>query len=175
MSETLSQEADLQQLGELARNLRLDVLDVTTGAASGHPSSSFSSVEILTALYFGGVLRFRPAEPDWPERDRFLLSKGPAAPLLYAVLSMAAYDLDGDGQLEIVCGEHDPFWPYRNRCRLLVYKKANAEGTAWYRYTLDDRFEHHDGTKIFEISPGRLGIISHGWKDSIYVHLWEAY
>jgi hypothetical protein len=89
--------------------------------------------------------------------------------------SVGAADLDGDGQLEIVCGEHDPFWPYRNRCRLLVYKKANPEGTAWYRYTLDDRFEHHDGTKIFEISPGRLGIISHGWKDSIYVHLWEAY
>jgi transketolase len=91
MSETLSQEVDLQQLDELARNLRLDVLDMTTQAASGHPSSSFSSVEILTALYFGSVLRFRPAEPNWPERDRFLLSKGHAAPLLYAVLSKAGY------------------------------------------------------------------------------------
>jgi hypothetical protein len=89
--------------------------------------------------------------------------------------SVAAADIDGDGEVEIICGEHDPFWPYRSRCRLLVYKKANPEGTAWYRYTLDDRFEHHDGTKIFESSPGKPGIISHGWKDSIYVHLWEAY
>jgi transketolase len=91
MSETLSQQVDLQQLNEAARNLRLDILDMTTRAASGHPSSSFSAVEILTALYFGGVLRYRPDEPDWPERDRFLLSKGHAAPLLYAVLSKAGY------------------------------------------------------------------------------------
>jgi hypothetical protein len=38
---------------------------------------------------------------------------------------------------------------------------------------LDDRFEHHDGTKVFEVAPGHLGIISHGWTDSRYVHLWE--
>jgi hypothetical protein len=89
--------------------------------------------------------------------------------------SIAAADLDGDGEFEIACGEHDPFWPYRSRCRLVVYKKANRAGTAWHRYTLDDRFEHHDGTRIIELSPGRLGIISHGWKDNIYVHLWEPY
>ena len=91
MSETLAQKVDVQALNETARNLRLDVLDMTTRAASGHPSSSFSSVEILTALYFGSVLQYRPDEPEWPERDRFLLSKGHAAPLLYAVLSQAGY------------------------------------------------------------------------------------
>jgi len=84
-------------------------------------------------------------------------------------------DLDGDGEPEIVCGEHDPFKPYRSRCRLFVYKKVEPQGRAWFRYTLDDRFEHHDGTKIFEVAPGRMGIISHGWTDSRYVHLWEAY
>ena len=83
--------ADLQALTEKARALRLDILEATTRAGSGHPSSSFSAVEILTALYFGGVLRYRPDEPTWPERDRFILSKGHAAPLLYAVLAHAGY------------------------------------------------------------------------------------
>jgi len=82
---------DFQALGELARSLRLDVLEMTTRAGSGHPSSSFSSVELMTAMYFGGILRYRSAEPDWPERDRFILSKGHAAPLLYAVLAHAGY------------------------------------------------------------------------------------
>lgn len=91
MPETLKQERSLQDLKEKARSLRLDVLEMTTRAGSGHPSSSFSSVEILTALYFGGILRYRSHQPNWPERDRFILSKGHAAPLLYAVLSHAGY------------------------------------------------------------------------------------
>jgi transketolase len=82
---------DLQSMTEKARKLRLDVLDMTTRAGSGHPSSSFSSVEILTALYFGEVLRYHSDDPHWPERDRFILSKGHAAPLLYAVLADAGY------------------------------------------------------------------------------------
>lgn len=87
--------------------------------------------------------------------------------------SLDVADLDGDGELEVIVGEHDPFKPYRNRCRLYVYKKADPQGRAWYRHPLDDRFEHHDGTKAFEVAPGRLGIISHGWQDVHYVHLWE--
>jgi transketolase len=78
-------------LNAIARDLRLDILEMTTRAGSGHPSSSFSAVEILTAIYFGGVLDFRPDEPWWPERDRFIMSKGHAAPLLYAVLARAGY------------------------------------------------------------------------------------
>jgi hypothetical protein len=87
--------------------------------------------------------------------------------------SLDVADLDGDGELELVVGEHDPFKPYRSRSRLCVYKKAEPQGRAWWQYVLDDRFEHHDGTKVFEIAPERLGIISHGWVDSRYVHLWE--
>jgi transketolase len=87
----MSQTLDLPALKEKARSLRLDVLDMTTHAGSGHPSSSFSSVEILTALYFGGILRYRSDDPLWPERDRFIMSKGHAAPLLYAVLAQASY------------------------------------------------------------------------------------
>jgi len=87
--------------------------------------------------------------------------------------SIGVADLDGDGEVEIVCGEHDKLYPYRSRSKLYVYKKAEPRGRAWYRYCLDDRFEHHDGTQIIELEPGRLGIISHGWVESRNVHLWE--
>ena len=91
MAEILAKEVDLQALKDTARRLRLDILDMTTHARSGHPSSSFSSVEILTALYLGGILRYRVSEPHWPERDRFILSKGHAAPLLYAAFARIGY------------------------------------------------------------------------------------
>ena len=74
----------------LAREVRLDVLEMTA-RQGGHPTSCFSTVEIMLALYFGGILRYRANEPEWPERDRFILSKGHAAPALYAVLARAGY------------------------------------------------------------------------------------
>jgi transketolase len=80
--------ADLQAK---ARAIRKDIITSTTTAASGHPTSSLSGVEIATALYFGGILRYDPKNPHWPDRDRFILSKGHAAPLLYAVLAEAGY------------------------------------------------------------------------------------
>jgi transketolase len=91
MPETQTITLDQPALREKARELRLNILDMTTRAASGHPSSSFSAVEILTALYFGGILRYRSHDPWWPERDRFIMSKGHAAPLLYAALAHAGY------------------------------------------------------------------------------------
>lgn len=84
-------QLDLAQLKEMARNLRLDILECTTRAGSGHPSSSFSAVEICTALFFGGILNFDANNPEWPQRDRFIMSKGHAAPLLYALLARAGY------------------------------------------------------------------------------------
>jgi transketolase len=77
-------------LPSVARDVRLDVLDMTA-RQGGHPTSCFSVVEILLSIYFGGILRFRPHEPDWLDRDRFILSKGHAAPALYAVLARAGY------------------------------------------------------------------------------------
>lgn len=68
-----------------------DIIVSTTKAGSGHPSSSLSAVDILTVLYFGGVLRYDPRRPDWPDRDRFILSKGHASPGLYVALAHAGY------------------------------------------------------------------------------------
>lgn len=79
------------RLKEKAKELRLEILEMTTRAGSGHPSSSWSSVEIVTALYFGGVLSYQPENPLWEDRDRFIMSKGHAAPLLYAALAHAGY------------------------------------------------------------------------------------
>jgi transketolase len=78
-------------LEDIARRLRRHIIVATTEAGSGHPSSSLSMVEIVTMLYFGGVLRYDPGNPHDPERDRFILSKGHAAPGLYAVLAEAGY------------------------------------------------------------------------------------
>lgn len=91
MTETMIESVDLLALREIARDIRLDILDMTTRAGSGHPSSSWSATDITVALFFGGVLRFRADEPGWPERDRFIMSKGHAAPLLYAILARAGY------------------------------------------------------------------------------------
>jgi transketolase len=74
-----------------ARVIRKDIITSTTTAGSGHPTSSLSGVEVATALYFGGFLRHDPKNPHDPKRDRFILSKGHAAPLLYAVLAEAGY------------------------------------------------------------------------------------
>ncbi len=87
--------------------------------------------------------------------------------------SISVADVDGDGELEVIAGEHDPFHPYRSQCRLYVYKKANAGGTIWSRFPMDNRFEHHDGAKAVQLSPGRLAIISHAWMEPSYVHIWE--
>ena len=75
----------------LTKQIRADIVRSTTAAASGHPSSSLSMVEILTVLYFGGVLRYDTETPRDPDRDRFILSKGHGAPGLYAVLAEAGY------------------------------------------------------------------------------------
>ncbi|MEA2459904.1 MAG: transketolase [Actinomycetota bacterium] len=89
MVETKSRDKD--ELLAITKRLRRDIVTSTTTAASGHPSSSLSMVELLTVLYFGGVLRYDPSNPHAPERDRFILSKGHGAPGLYAALAEAGY------------------------------------------------------------------------------------
>lgn len=81
----------IDALKEKARLIRKHIVDMTTEAGSGHPSSSFSCTEIVTALYFGGVLRHDPQNPTWADRDRFIMSKGHAVPTLYAAMAESGY------------------------------------------------------------------------------------
>ena len=74
----------------MARRVRRHIIEMVTEAQSGHPGGSLSAVEILCTLYFR-VLRHDPERPDWPDRDRFILSKGHATPVLYAMLAEAGY------------------------------------------------------------------------------------
>ena len=79
-----------KELADLSKAIRRDVLEMISLAGSGHPGGSLSAVDIIVSLYFT-IMRHRPNAPKWPERDRFVLSKGHAAPALYAVLARAGY------------------------------------------------------------------------------------
>jgi len=81
----------LGQLKTMADRIRMHVIEMTCAAGSGHPGGSLSSAELFTALYFGGVMRYDPENPDWEGRDKFVLSKGHVAPGLYAALAEAGY------------------------------------------------------------------------------------
>lgn len=74
-----------------ARQMRRDIVEMIAEAGSGHPGGSLSAADIVATLYFGDVLRYRAEEPGWPQRDRFILSKGHAGPVLYAALAEAGY------------------------------------------------------------------------------------
>lgn len=74
-----------------AARMRADIVEMIAEAGSGHPGGSLSAADIVATLYFGGVLRHDPSDPKWPGRDRFVLSKGHAGPVLYAALAEAGY------------------------------------------------------------------------------------
>ena len=77
---------DYQKLKDIARNIRLDVIKEIFHAGSGHPGGSLSAADILTVLYFN-EMNIDPKEPKKSDRDKFVLSKGHAAPVLYAALA----------------------------------------------------------------------------------------
>jgi transketolase len=74
-----------------ALRMRRDIVEMIGLAGSGHPGGSLSAADIVATLYFGGVLNHDPARPEMLERDRFILSKGHAGPVLYAALAEAGY------------------------------------------------------------------------------------
>jgi transketolase len=89
MAEKLTPET-LAELARRAKAVRRSILEMVTAAKSGHPGGSLSAADILVTLYFA-VLKVDPATPADPDRDRFVLSKGHAAPVLYATLAERGY------------------------------------------------------------------------------------
>ena len=83
--------ADTDALLDVCKRIRRHIVEMTHAAQSGHPGGSLSSTEIFAALYFGGVARHDPANPQWDRRDRVILSKGHATPVVYATLAEAGY------------------------------------------------------------------------------------
>ncbi len=80
-----------KELKKICNSVRQDIISMLFEAGSGHPGGSLSIVEILVALYFGGILNHNPKNAEWEERDRFFLSKAHACPALYSVLARAGY------------------------------------------------------------------------------------
>ena len=80
----------IAELKRIANRLRIDIVKMIGAAGNGHPGGSLSEVELLIGLYLR-VLRHNPRNPEWPDRDRFVLSKGHGCPALYAVLAECGY------------------------------------------------------------------------------------
>ena len=76
----------IDELKSTAQIIRLDIITMIHAAQAGHPGGSLSAADIVTALYFR-IMRLDPANPHWPDRDRFILSKGHACPVWYAALA----------------------------------------------------------------------------------------
>jgi transketolase len=80
----------VKELEKMAVIIRCDIIDMICTAAAGHPGGSLSAADVVTALYFR-IMRLDPQNPDWPDRDRFILSKGHACPVWYAALAERGY------------------------------------------------------------------------------------
>jgi transketolase len=87
---TTARTIDVADIAARARTMRQLIMTMLAAAGSGHPGGSLSATDLVAALYFG-VMRHRPDDPFWPDRDRFILSKGHACPVLYAALAEAGY------------------------------------------------------------------------------------
>jgi len=85
-----NKQNDLQMLRARANDIRADIISMLGQSGSGHPGGSLSAADIVAALYFG-VMRIDPQDPRRADRDRFILSKGHAAPVLYAALAQRGF------------------------------------------------------------------------------------
>ena len=99
----------IPELEELARKCRVEIVKMVHRAQAGHPGGSLSEIDLLSALY-ANYLRAKPTDPDWEDRDRFILSKGHASPGMYAILAemnfITKQDLESYRVLGGVCQGH---------------------------------------------------------------------
>ena len=79
------------EIALIANRMRHDIIEMLGAAGSGHPGGSLSATDIMATLFYSGLFGMDPADPENPERDRFILSKGHAAPALYALLVQLGY------------------------------------------------------------------------------------
>ncbi len=90
MAVDTDRDALIERLTGIARELRILDLETIIEAGSGHPGGTLSAADMIAALYFH-TLRLRPEEPAWPDRDRFVLSKGHCIPIVYAAMAMRGF------------------------------------------------------------------------------------
>ena len=83
-------EERVNYLKKIAKEVRINIIDMIYTAQSGHPGGALSAADIVTALYFD-IMNLDPKNPNWPDRDRFILSKGHACPVWYACLAMKGF------------------------------------------------------------------------------------
>jgi transketolase len=86
----MNQQRSVEELRVICTRVRRHIVEMTGAAKSGHPGGSLSAVEIVVTLFFD-VMRHDPSNPEWPDRDRFILSKGHGCPVLYAVMAECGY------------------------------------------------------------------------------------
>ena len=83
-------EKDMSNVKEMAKQMRIDIIEEVAAAGSGHPGGSLSVTDIMATLYFD-KMNIDPKNPRWEDRDRLVLSKGHVAPALYAALAERGY------------------------------------------------------------------------------------
>lgn len=81
---------DVEELKKITKDIRVNILHMLTQAGSGHTGGSLSAADISVAIYFS-KMSFDPKNPSWEDRDRFIMSKGHAAPLVYSIMAEAGY------------------------------------------------------------------------------------
>ena len=100
---------DVPELEEMARRCRVNIVKMTHAANSGHPGGSLSAIDLLSGLY-GTKMRINPHDPNWSDRDRFIMSKGHASPAVYSILNEVGYidenDMMSFRELGSVCQGH---------------------------------------------------------------------
>lgn len=82
---------NITKLTAMAKTVRSDIVNMVHKAGSGHPGGSLSATDLMVGLYFGDIIKVDPQNPAWEGRDRFILSKGHVAPVVYSVLARKGY------------------------------------------------------------------------------------